>query len=218
MAVPYSQYDDPQSLNLYGYVRNNPITGIDADGHCPLCPALAGAGGLITEEYEVGAAFGPLGLTVATGAAIITVGVIYYQNTRVSPAPAAPTTTTQSRPKPQTPSQPKQKPKSNPLKGKPGETSTTTKPDGTPKQTREYGDDGYPKTDTDFDHDHGQGQPHTHEWGRPDDGGPPTNLDRGPGQPVNPDTPPPQSPATPPEQPSNPTPKPPKQPDNPGLL
>jgi len=34
MAVPYSQYDDPQSLNLYGYVRNNPITGIDADGHC----------------------------------------------------------------------------------------------------------------------------------------------------------------------------------------
>src|SRR6266481_9274280 len=34
MAIPYAQYDDPQSLNLYGYVRNNPITGIDADGHC----------------------------------------------------------------------------------------------------------------------------------------------------------------------------------------
>src|SRR5271154_349752 len=33
MEVPYAQYDDPQSLNLYGYVRNNPITGIDADGH-----------------------------------------------------------------------------------------------------------------------------------------------------------------------------------------
>lgn len=33
MAVPYSQFDDPQSLNLYGYVRNNPITRIDADGH-----------------------------------------------------------------------------------------------------------------------------------------------------------------------------------------
>jgi len=33
MAIPYAQYDDPQSLNLYGYVRNNPITGIDADGH-----------------------------------------------------------------------------------------------------------------------------------------------------------------------------------------
>jgi RHS repeat-associated protein len=33
-AIPYSQYDDPQSLNLYTYVRNNPITKIDADGHC----------------------------------------------------------------------------------------------------------------------------------------------------------------------------------------
>ncbi len=33
MAIPYAQYDDPQSLNLYGYVRNNPITRIDADGH-----------------------------------------------------------------------------------------------------------------------------------------------------------------------------------------
>gem|GEM_PF-2721151 len=35
MAIPYAQYDDPQSLNLYGYVRNNPITHIDADGHWP---------------------------------------------------------------------------------------------------------------------------------------------------------------------------------------
>jgi hypothetical protein len=25
--------DDPQSLNLYAYVRNNPLTGIDVDGH-----------------------------------------------------------------------------------------------------------------------------------------------------------------------------------------
>jgi hypothetical protein len=25
---------DPQSLNLYAYVRNNPITHVDADGHC----------------------------------------------------------------------------------------------------------------------------------------------------------------------------------------
>jgi len=45
MAIPYAQYDDPQSLNLYGYVRNNPITGIDSDGHCPWCiGAAVGAG------------------------------------------------------------------------------------------------------------------------------------------------------------------------------
>jgi RHS repeat-associated protein len=33
--VPYALFDDPQSLNLYAYVRNNPITRIDSDGHCP---------------------------------------------------------------------------------------------------------------------------------------------------------------------------------------
>jgi hypothetical protein len=31
--VPYAKLDDPQTLNLYSYVRNNPLTGIDADGH-----------------------------------------------------------------------------------------------------------------------------------------------------------------------------------------
>jgi RHS repeat-associated protein len=32
--VPYAVFDDPQSLNLYSYVRNNPIIGIDLYGHC----------------------------------------------------------------------------------------------------------------------------------------------------------------------------------------
>lgn len=32
--VPYAKLDDPQSLNLYAYVRNNPLTRVDADGHC----------------------------------------------------------------------------------------------------------------------------------------------------------------------------------------
>ena len=32
--VPYARLDDPQSLNLYAYVRNNPTTGFDRDGHC----------------------------------------------------------------------------------------------------------------------------------------------------------------------------------------
>jgi RHS repeat-associated protein len=35
--VPYADLSDPQSLNLYGYVRNNPMSHADADGHCPLC-------------------------------------------------------------------------------------------------------------------------------------------------------------------------------------
>jgi RHS repeat-associated protein len=32
--VPYAKLDDPQTLNLYGYLRNNPLGGVDADGHC----------------------------------------------------------------------------------------------------------------------------------------------------------------------------------------
>ena len=33
-AVPYSSLDNPQSLNLYEYVGNNPLGRADADGHC----------------------------------------------------------------------------------------------------------------------------------------------------------------------------------------
>jgi RHS repeat-associated protein len=32
-AVPYAEFSDPQSLNLYTYVRNIPTTRFDADGH-----------------------------------------------------------------------------------------------------------------------------------------------------------------------------------------
>jgi RHS repeat-associated protein len=31
--VPYAKLDDPQSLNLYAYVGNNPLIRVDADGH-----------------------------------------------------------------------------------------------------------------------------------------------------------------------------------------
>jgi RHS repeat-associated protein len=32
-AVPYAKFGDPQSLNLYAYVRNNPLSLFDPDGH-----------------------------------------------------------------------------------------------------------------------------------------------------------------------------------------
>jgi RHS repeat-associated protein len=32
--VPYADLSDPQTLNLYGYIRNNPLSHADADGHC----------------------------------------------------------------------------------------------------------------------------------------------------------------------------------------
>jgi len=37
MPVPYAKLDDPQSLNLFAYVRNNPLSGIDSDGHFNGC-------------------------------------------------------------------------------------------------------------------------------------------------------------------------------------
>jgi hypothetical protein len=60
--VPYAKLDDPQSLNLYVYVYNNPLTRVDADGHCPWCVgALVGAtigGGIETyKEYRAGKGF-----------------------------------------------------------------------------------------------------------------------------------------------------------------
>ena len=34
--VPYSKLDNPQTLNLYSYVLNNPLISVDTDGHVPL--------------------------------------------------------------------------------------------------------------------------------------------------------------------------------------
>lgn len=33
-TIPFANLGDPQSLNLYSYVRDDPNNGIDADGHC----------------------------------------------------------------------------------------------------------------------------------------------------------------------------------------
>ncbi len=42
--VPYAKLEDPQSLNLYSYVRNNPLSKFDVDGHCSVggFPDLSG--------------------------------------------------------------------------------------------------------------------------------------------------------------------------------
>lgn len=44
--VPYANLDDPQTLNFYGYVRNNPLSKADPDGHCPWCIGAAIGAGL----------------------------------------------------------------------------------------------------------------------------------------------------------------------------
>ena len=56
-AVPYSSLDNPQSLNLYGYVNNNPLSKADKDGHCPDACVVEGiSAGVIVGVATVGAA------------------------------------------------------------------------------------------------------------------------------------------------------------------
>ncbi len=83
--IPYATMDDPQSLNLYGYVRNSPMSHVDADGHCPWCiPALAGVG-VLGESAEVGGAAGalagPPGIVVGVAVgALIGGGILAYEH------------------------------------------------------------------------------------------------------------------------------------------
>lgn len=91
-GVPYSDLSNPQSLNLYAYVGNNPLSRADKDGHCfPFCiPALAGAGG---ETLALGAAgtageagFGafiasnPVGWAVGASIVVVGGGALIYEH------------------------------------------------------------------------------------------------------------------------------------------
>jgi RHS repeat-associated protein len=50
--VPYAELSDPQSLNLYSYVRNNPLSRADPDGHCDAPSNLkAGQVGVCVASY-----------------------------------------------------------------------------------------------------------------------------------------------------------------------
>jgi RHS repeat-associated protein len=55
--LPYADITDPQTLNKYAYVRNNPLRFVDPDGHCgPWCSGLIGGaiGGLVGGGVEIG--------------------------------------------------------------------------------------------------------------------------------------------------------------------
>jgi RHS repeat-associated protein len=61
--VPYAKLDDPQSLNLYSYVYNNPLSRNDPEGHCPWCVsaligAATGAGVQVAVNYITGRPLG----------------------------------------------------------------------------------------------------------------------------------------------------------------
>ncbi len=84
--VPYADFSNPQSLNQYAYVLNNPLGKADSDGHCPFCLALAGGGALAEESPLLFA--GPPGWTVLAGTAIVVGGVALYQHLHTSQSSA----------------------------------------------------------------------------------------------------------------------------------
>jgi hypothetical protein len=55
-AVPYADLENPQTLNLYSYMGNNPLSGTDPDGHCDWCQKLLnwlGGNGWYTNQQVV---------------------------------------------------------------------------------------------------------------------------------------------------------------------
>jgi RHS repeat-associated protein len=71
-AIPYSEFGDPQSLNLYEYVRNNPLSHADADGHC--CDITADAIVFVARHPELATAVA--GIATKVEAAASTAGAI----------------------------------------------------------------------------------------------------------------------------------------------
>lgn len=179
----------------------------DADGHDPqqvavAAPVIAAAPAVIaaaTDGAELGSVLGPIGAAagglIAGGAAAL----IYNEaNQPAAPAPVGPTGAMPDSQSPTSATAPAAGVsgatgaapaapigatgapiRANPLQGPPGSTSQTNKPDGSPKQVRRYGADGYPETDVDHDTHGSQNNPHAHDWGRPTDGSAPTTADRG---------------------------------------
>jgi len=67
--VPYANFGNPQSLNLYSYVKNNPTTVGDPDGHCPdgcPTPEQLAAGNQFSQNVFVGAAKGLWNMVAGT--------------------------------------------------------------------------------------------------------------------------------------------------------
>ncbi len=81
MPVPYADLGDPQSLNLYGYVRGLPTTRVDADGHWPqlLSPqAVEEIAHLVEQGTKEGAKM--IAESAVTGTRVVTntVGVVVF--------------------------------------------------------------------------------------------------------------------------------------------
>jgi len=69
VPVPYADFGDPQSLNLYSYVRGLPTTRADLDGHCDWCHTAWDFGTGIVRGIVSSASFGAVGAPRSTDSA-----------------------------------------------------------------------------------------------------------------------------------------------------
>jgi RHS repeat-associated protein len=87
-AVPFSRAVDPQSLNLYSYVRNSPMRGTDPDGHCPWCDGISVAtwfGQRVGVDGGVKPALKNIGIGAAKGT-----GTFVYNTVKMASAAGSP--------------------------------------------------------------------------------------------------------------------------------
>ena len=159
--------------NLYGYVRNDPISYFDPDGQSAAHVARWSVGNV----YNAG----------ATGVSAYRAWRAARQSAAAAAAAVAALEAARSR----------HQCEAAPVIDCPGSTPPFVGEAGTTvrgkTQTRTYGPDGYPTTDRDWPHaDHAPpgNSDHVHDWGRPEGGGRPTNDDRGPGRDPRPGDPP----------------------------
>jgi len=84
--APYAQLDNPQSLNLYTYVLNNPVSHVDRDGHCSdgiSCGAELGATfGTFIEPVGGTAVGATVGIAVDTVVDLGMGGYLLYRHFR----------------------------------------------------------------------------------------------------------------------------------------
>jgi RHS repeat-associated protein len=169
-AVPYASYGSPQTLNLYAFVGNNPISKVDPDGHSfyrsvnidgdrgatdlPMMMGgsdAIGAGTGDTFYDQSGDGFGQQNGTVQQSS--------QTAQQQSGDQPSDSTLLAQNNTPP-----PPQGRTNSPAQGQePNSTVTIPQPDGS-TTTRTYGPDGKAVKDVDTHPDHGAGSPHAHDW------------------------------------------------------
>jgi RHS repeat-associated protein len=203
--VPYASFGNPQSLNLYSYVNNNPTTTRDPDGHdgetlllgagavvCPECALVVLGGVAAVAVYENRDA---ISQSVQSAASSVS-NFFSSDNGKTAPAP-------QSNPAPRT----AQDELPRDANGRPvpeagaadaahtqlGTRESRSKPGTSYPQSREFDANGKPVKDIDHT-DHGR-KDHTNPHQHPYD---PSTGKRLPAEPVTPTPPPPPPPPKPP--------------------